>query len=84
MREESEEKFNVIQFFLAGSYEYVRRYVGAKEAVLAAKHYTSSVGARLGTTTRVIITDSGDCTNFEWINGRGITYPPQKQNSESE
>jgi hypothetical protein len=31
----------------------------------AFKHYTSSVGARMGITRRVIITDGGDCTNAE-------------------
>lgn len=69
-----EGEFSVCQFFADGTYEYVRRYVSAEAAVLAAKHYTSSVGAKLGTTKRVIITDGGDCTNFEWKFGEGITY----------
>jgi hypothetical protein len=70
-------EFSVCQFFEDGSYEYVRRNVGAEEAVNAAKHYTSSVGAQLGTTRRVIITDGGDSTNFEWKYGEGVTYPPR-------
>lgn len=69
------ETFNVCQFFEDGTYEYVRRRVGAEEAVIAAKHYCTSVGAQMGVTRRVIITDSGDCTNFEWQFGKGITYP---------
>jgi hypothetical protein len=48
----------------------------AEEAVKAAKHYTNSIGARLGTTKRVTITDGGDCTNFEWRHGEGVVYPP--------
>lgn len=67
-------EFSVCQFFTDDSYEYVRRYVSAEEAVTAAKHYTSSVGAKLGTTKRVIITDGGDCVNFEWQHGKGITF----------
>jgi hypothetical protein len=67
-------EFSVCQFFEDGTSEYVRRFVSAEEAVNAAKHYTESVGARFGMTVRVIITDGGDCTNFEWKYGEGITY----------
>lgn len=67
--------FNVAQFFEDGSYEYVRRNVGARQAVEAAKHYCTSIGARTGMVRRVIITDSDDYTNFEWKFGEGITYP---------
>jgi hypothetical protein len=70
-------EFSVAQFFPDGSYEYVRRYVGAEEAVSVAKLYTESVGARIGATRRVIITDGGDCTTFEWKYGAGVTYPPR-------
>lgn len=68
-------EFSVCQFFPDGGYEYVRRYVEAKEAIEAFKHYTTSVGARIGTTVRVIITDGGDCINMEWKHGEGIVYP---------
>jgi len=68
-------QFNVVQFFANGDSEVVRENVGAKAAVEAAKHYTSSIGARLGMVRRVIITDAGDDTNFEWKYGEGITYP---------
>lgn len=70
-------EFSVCQFFKDGSYEYVRRFVSAEEAVNAAKHYTESVGARMGMTRRVIITDGGDSTSFEWKFGEGVTYPPR-------
>lgn len=72
----SASEFSVYQFFPDGSYECVRSFVSAEEAMRAFKHYISSVGARLGTTQRVIITDGGDCTNFEWKYGEGITFPP--------
>jgi hypothetical protein len=67
-------EFSVCQFFKNGHYEYVRRWVSAEEAVEAAKHYCNSVGAGLGTTVRVIITDGGDCTNFEWQFGKGVVF----------
>lgn len=76
----SGELFSVCQFFPNDSYEYVRRHVDAEEAVKAAHHYCSSVGARMGTTVRVIITDAGDCCVFEWKFGEGVVFPPiQKQ-----
>lgn len=70
-------EFSVCQFFENDTYEYVRRYVSAEEAVEAAKHYTTNVATKLGATKRVIITDGGDCTNFEWKRGEGVTYPKQ-------
>lgn len=72
-----EDKFNVVQFFVDGQYEYVRRAVSAEEAVKAAQHYTQSVGARIGTTKCVIVTDMMDCTCFEWEDGK-ITFPTQQ------
>ena len=69
-------EFSVCQLFEDDTYEYVRRYVSAEEAVKAAHHYCHSVGARLGTTRRVIITDGGDCCNFEWQFGKGVVFPP--------
>lgn len=69
------EKFSVFQFFPDKKYEQVRSNVSIEEAIEAAKHYTNSVGARLGTTVRVIITDSGDLICFEWEFGKGIIFP---------
>jgi hypothetical protein len=67
-------EFSVCQFFEDGSSEHVRRNVDAEEAVKAAHHYCHSVGARMGMTKRVIITDSGDYVNFEWQFGKGVTF----------
>jgi hypothetical protein len=67
-------EFSVIQIFADGSSERVRHDVSAEDAVKAAHHYCNSVGAKMGITRRVIITDGGDCTNFEWQFGKGITF----------
>ena len=67
--------FSVYQFFVNGDYERVREWVPIEEAMAAARHYTSNVAVKMGITTRVIITNSGDCTVFEWKNGEGITWP---------
>lgn len=69
--------FSVFQFFPDETYECVRSRVEAAEAVEAARHYSSSVGAQIGTTRRVIITDSGDHTVFEWKYGEGVVFPPE-------
>jgi hypothetical protein len=74
----TDREFSVYQFFANDTYERVRSFVGAQEAVEAARALTTSVGARIGTTRRVIITDGGDCTNFEWKFGEGVTYPPRR------
>jgi hypothetical protein len=68
-------EFNVIQYLTGDVQEYVRRGVDAKTAVEAARHYTANVAARLGITQRVIITDGGDATVFEWKQGEGVTFP---------
>ena len=71
----TDELFSVCQFFPDGSYEYVRRYVSVEEAARAFKFYTTNVASKIGITRRVIITDGGDCVNFEWTAGKGITFP---------
>jgi hypothetical protein len=70
-------EFSVCQFFSNGMYEYVRRYVGAEEAITAFRHYTENVASRMGIVRRVILTDGGDCVNMEWEYGKGIIYPPE-------
>jgi hypothetical protein len=74
------QEFSVVQFFSDGTHEYVRQWVSAAEAIIAARHYTSSVGVKMGLVTRVIITDGGDCCCFEWRAGEGIVYPPKEEN----
>ena len=70
------DEFSVAQFFASGDHECVLRFVTAKAAVARAVSLVKSLGGRLGTTTRVIITDGGDNINFEWRFGAGVTFPP--------
>lgn len=76
-------EFSVYQFFPNETYEEVLRFVEAETAVRTAKALIESVGGRLGTTSRVIITDGGDFTCFEWKFGEGITYPPPSPSAET-
>jgi hypothetical protein len=74
----SDSEFSVYQFFQDDEIpEAVRRFVGMEEAFKAFRHYTECVGARIGTTVRVIVTDGGDITVFEWKAGEGLTWPPR-------
>jgi hypothetical protein len=41
-------EFSVCQFFADDSYEYVKRFVDAEEAVKAARHYTDNVAVKMG------------------------------------
>jgi hypothetical protein len=75
MSEEANE-FSVCQFFPDGSYEYVRRFVSAKEAIAVAQAFTSNPRAKAGLIQRVIITDGDDCIVVQWQHGKGITFPP--------
>lgn len=69
--------FSVYQFFEDETWERVLAGVGPEAAVKRAKALTESVGARIGTTARVIVTDQDDTTCFEWRYGKGVTYPPR-------
>ena len=68
-------EFSVYQFFPNGMNECVRHFVSGPEAMDAFLHYIQCVGAKIGTTNRVIITDGGDCCAMEWKHGEGITFP---------
>lgn len=73
----SEELFSVHQFFPDDFSETVGERLPGEEAVAMAKRLTESVGGRIGTTKRVIITDSQDFTVFEWRFGEGVVFPPR-------
>jgi hypothetical protein len=74
-------EFSICQFFADDSYDYELRNVDAKTAIECAARLAGSVGGRLGTTKRIIVTDGGDCTCFEWKHGEGVTFPPEAAGS---
>ena len=76
------ETFSVYQFFAdpdAGGLLTVPecKFVSMEEAMEKFVFLTNNVSAKVGITKRVIITDSGDFTNLEWLSGEGITFPPE-------
>ena len=69
-------EFSVYQFFSDGvGYERVRHFVDAETAVQTSLQLTRTVGAKLGMVERIIITDGGDHTVFEWKRYQGVTFP---------
>lgn len=68
-------EFSVYQFFPDDSSEAVLRFVDVETAVKMARQLSENVGGKVGTTKRIIITDGGDCTCFEWKHGEGVTFP---------
>lgn len=70
-------EFSVYQFFSDDDYEEILRFVDPETAVLKAKALTESLGGRLGTTARIIITDGGDFTTFDWQHGKGVVFPTE-------
>lgn len=74
------ERFDLTQFFADGTYETVYRELDFKTVGEKFQHYINNVAAQMGITSRVIITDSGDCIVAEWINGRGLLTFPDPDN----
>lgn len=72
-------EFSVAQFYDDGHYEYLHRWISAGQAVYAAREYTRRITDDVA---RVIITDGGDNTVFEWKRGKGITFPPEFKSKE--
>jgi hypothetical protein len=78
----SDGEFSVYQFFKDGQYERVADHVDVPTAMNKFAHFINSVGAKLGVVVRVIVTDGGDHTAVEWINGQGVTFPPELKNKD--
>ena len=57
------------------AFEYVRRWVSARESVDAFFHYCTSVAARTGLTREVRLTDGLDFCNMDWTYDEGIVFP---------
>ena len=71
------EKFSVHQFFADSSHEEVGRGLSAERAMQLTRQCCTSVGAKVGTTIRVILVDDGEAVTLEWKHRDGITFPPE-------
>lgn len=70
-----EGEFSVYYWLSNGRYAAAKKFIDAKSAVDIAASITHSADAITGIINRVIITDGGDCTCFEWIHGQGVVFP---------
>jgi hypothetical protein len=71
----AEERFNVIYFDEEGYWEYALRDVPAQRAVEKAKRMIEIAIEDDNDIDRIIITDSGDMTTFQWERGKGVVFP---------
>jgi hypothetical protein len=65
-------EFSVYVFFPEGHYFPVDRWIDAEMAMRVARRACDAPGPA----TRVIVTDGGDHTVFEWRRDEGVTWPP--------
>ena len=66
----------VLQRRLSRLCPYVERWLDAKSAVNLAKRCTDAATVVSGFVVKVIITDGGDNTVFQWEHDKGVTFPP--------
>lgn len=74
-----DDEFSVWVFLADGWHFPVTQHVDAKTAVRHARRATIAPPGPLGGAERIIITDSGDHTVFEWKRGEGMTFPPPSE-----
>ena len=73
-----EERFSVAQWFPDDSYEVYVKDVPHVQALYHFGFLTSNVMARVLKMTKAVrVIDSMDCCVVEWIQGKGITFPPE-------
>ena len=70
------DEYSVCQFS-KGAVEYVARSVNLKTAVNTALRLETLANIQKGTTQRIISTNGGDKTYWEWNYSEGVVYPPR-------
>jgi hypothetical protein len=74
MNEHADGEFSVVEFYDNGYHAYVKRWLDAESAVNLAKRCTDAAAACKGRIIKVIITDGGDFTVFQWEHDKGVTF----------
>lgn len=70
----SSEEFSVAEWYPDGTYTYVARWIDAESAMQTAKRVIERANEQFPI-VRVIVTDGGDSTVFDWREGLGIVWP---------
>jgi hypothetical protein len=78
---DDDERFSIVVFFDDGYHFTLDSDLLAKRAVLNTKQFIDLIEMSGLVETdrriaRIIITDSGDDTCFQWEKGKGVTFPP--------
>lgn len=76
----TQELFDVWFFYPDGTHTKERSCIPAIEAVKFAIQATQRPAARLGILTKIMITDPGDCCNWCWEFGKGVTFSGKEEN----
>jgi hypothetical protein len=71
-------EFSVYWWDAEDGYHAELRFVTAKKAMDRAASLAKGPAAMIGVVRRIIITDGGDCTVFDWIHGTGVVWPTEK------
>ena len=73
-------EFSVVAFYDDGLHQYIKRWMDAEEAVKMAAGLVEMVldVKQTGGVNRIIITDGGDHTVFEWTRDKGVTFPTRE------
>jgi hypothetical protein len=71
----SRNEFSVVEFYDDGFHKYVDRWMDAHDAVHLARELIDRSDDHV---VRIIITDGGDFTVFEWKQDLGVTFPPKE------
>jgi hypothetical protein len=74
-------EFSTAVFYRDETYKYVARFVTASKALLAASLQSrTAMRDPESEIERIVVTDGGDFTVFEWKKGEGITWPEDYRN----
>jgi hypothetical protein len=71
------ELFDVWLFYRSGYHDRAEEQLPAEQAVEAAKRFSESVGAKTGLAQEIRIVDNMDNCVFQWLHGKGVTFPPR-------
>jgi FMN phosphatase YigB (HAD superfamily) len=72
----SDNEFNVVEFYDDDYHTTIDRWMDAKSAVELAARLVKLEQKHVN---RIIITDGGDNTVFQWEQGKGVTFPEQRE-----
>ena len=71
------DEFSVYVFRPDGVYSRELSFVSAERAVAWARWLAEAADRGVGAVAKILITDGGDHTVFDWRFGEGVVFPPR-------